>query len=227
MASLKKPSSCNNCHSVDLVHKFKPERWECASCGSIVAQRAQRIPGVCRECGATEDEKKFKKGKNLCQECANLYAVEWRKKNPDWDKDPEFRRRRFEAVNKAKQRSPRAFLTSLLGYLTRPSRKKGQRSNTYISPKRLAILNDVQIDVDFLMGLWESQGGLCALSGLGMVHKLGSLSAISIDRIDSDKGYVPGNVQLVCQWANKAKGSHPNEDMVEIIRGLRVAGCIL
>jgi len=216
MASLKKPAKCS-CGNSHLVHKFKPERWECVSCATILAQRAQRIPGVCRSCGATEDQKKFKKGKNLCQECANIYAVEWRKKNPGWDSDPDFRRRRFEAVKRAKQRSPRAFLTSLLGYLTRPSRKKGKRDGMHVHPKRLAILNDVQIDLDFLMGLWESQRGFCAISGIRMVHRLGSLKAISIDRIDSGRGYVPGNVQLVCQWANKAKGSHSNGEFRAVL----------
>ncbi len=80
---------------------------------------------------------------------------------------------------------------------------------------------DVQIDYDYLWGLYEQQAGLCALSGLQMVHKFNDLCSISIDRIDSDKGYVPGNVQLVCKWVNLAKQKHSNEDFVELLGSLR------
>jgi len=48
-----------------------------------------------------------------------------------------------------------------------------------------------------------------------------NLRSISIDRIDYEKGYIKENVQLVCKWANLAKGSHPNEEMKNIIDEIR------
>lgn len=64
------------------------------------------------------------------------------------------------------------------------------------------------ISLDELELLWESQSGLCALSGWEMTTKLGSgvvATNCSIDRIDSQKGYESGNVQLVCRAVNVAK----------------------
>lgn len=54
-----------------------------------------------------------------------------------------------------------------------------------------------------VLALWIKQGGKCALSGQEMrpdLIGLGALRAPSLDRIDSSRGYIPGNVQWVC-WA--------------------------
>ena len=62
------------------------------------------------------------------------------------------------------------------------------------------------IDPEHLIELWEKQEGRCALSGVYMTHhRDGSgrkdLNA-SLDRLIGSKGYVPGNVQLVCHRVN-------------------------
>ena len=44
---------------------------------------------------------------------------------------------------------------------------------------------------------------------------------ISLDRIQNDLGYDEGNVQFVCVWANKARGSYDNEVFKEIINNLK------
>ena len=68
------------------------------------------------------------------------------------------------------------------------------------------------IDVDFLHTLWEKQDGVCALSGLNMTHTYDTSTPqrlilnASVDRIDSNYGYTPGNVQLVAVRLNLMKG---------------------
>ena len=68
------------------------------------------------------------------------------------------------------------------------------------------------IDINFLIDLWQEQGGLCALSGLDMTHTYDRdkphrlILNASIDRIDSNYGYTPGNVQLVAVRMNLMKG---------------------
>jgi hypothetical protein len=55
------------------------------------------------------------------------------------------------------------------------------------------------------MYLWEKQKGLCALTGIPMTYKFyeGRVNTnLSVDRIDSAKGYSKDNVQLVCMAAN-------------------------
>jgi hypothetical protein len=61
---------------------------------------------------------------------------------------------------------------------------------------------------DFVTRLYGDQQGLCALSGDVMTWGFGCASNISIDRIDSGGGYVPGNVRLVTVQVNRVLGCH-------------------
>ena len=71
----------------------------------------------------------------------------------------------------------------------------------------------VEITHEYLIELYEKQKGLCAVSGIEMTHLSYATKDtrnkyphnISLDRIDSSKGYVPGNVQLVCCIINYMK----------------------
>lgn len=76
----------------------------------------------------------------------------------------------------------------------------------YLILKRKEEKQDIPID--YLMDLWESQKGLCALSGVPMTHIRGQGNVgtnISIDKIDPNKGYLKGNIQLVCRVINHMK----------------------
>jgi len=64
------------------------------------------------------------------------------------------------------------------------------------------------IDIGFLLNLYESQEGKCAISGEEMTYLAGAgrrCTNISIDRIDSSKGYTRDNVQFVCDIVNVMK----------------------
>ena len=72
------------------------------------------------------------------------------------------------------------------------------------------------VTVEYLQSVLESQNYKCALTGSKMlcpktyIEKREMTSnpyLLSLDRIDNDLGYVDGNVQFVCVWANKARGS--------------------
>lgn len=67
----------------------------------------------------------------------------------------------------------------------------------------------------------EDQKGLCAISGLPMDYKAGSLLSISIDRIDNSIGYEKQNVQLVCRWANLGRGTNSLEEIGVIVEMLK------
>lgn len=67
-----------------------------------------------------------------------------------------------------------------------------------------------EVNCKFLQDLWNKQAGKCALSGLDMTIRgeRGTdlyWNSVSIDRIDSSKGYLIGNVQLVCTGVNYMK----------------------
>ena len=79
--------------------------------------------------------------------------------------------------------------------------------------KRLAQGLVVDIDYDDIIKLYYKQDGKCALSGAKLTHlsssKLPAFNRnpnnISIDRKDTTKGYINGNVQLVCNRVNLMK----------------------
>lgn len=64
---------------------------------------------------------------------------------------------------------------------------------------------DPKVDWGYLFDLWDKQNGLCAYSGLPLSLEAHHPHTISLDRIDSNKGYVRGNLQLVSWSVNKMK----------------------
>jgi hypothetical protein len=82
------------------------------------------------------------------------------------------------------------------------------------------------VTVDDLMDLWNSQRGLCALSGIPMTFGLGREdgaiypTAVSLDRINRKLGYDKGNVRLVCWQANSFRGPWSDEQMISVARAI-------
>lgn len=77
---------------------------------------------------------------------------------------------------------------------------------------------EIDIDVPFIEDLYNQQKGLCALSGKSLTYIVGKKKVhtnISIDRINSAKGYTKDNVQLVCYMANSMKNSLSPEELVD------------
>ena len=69
--------------------------------------------------------------------------------------------------------------------------------------------------------LWNESKGLCALTGLKMTLTSSNSSyQVSMDRVDSDKGYEVGNIQLVCLGANRLKHTGTNDEALMFIRDM-------
>ena len=77
----------------------------------------------------------------------------------------------------------------------------------------------------YLKQLWDQQKGICPYTGIKMIlpensqkyYKTRSPKRASLDRIDSSKGYVEGNVEFVCLTINLAKNSFTREEMKEFL----------
>lgn len=80
----------------------------------------------------------------------------------------------------------------------------------------------IAIDVEFLLKLLKKQKGLCALSHRPMTRIIGLKKKcntnMSIDRINSDKGYTKKNVQLVCADVNVAKNDLKQKDFIKLCK---------
>lgn len=74
----------------------------------------------------------------------------------------------------------------------------------------------------YLQQVWDAQNGCCAWTQIPMImcsspDRNNGLYAASLDRIDSSKGYVQGNVQFVLQPLNLAKGNRPDTEFIKFI----------
>lgn len=78
-----------------------------------------------------------------------------------------------------------------------------------------------EITKNDVLSLYEKQNGKCAISGIKMTHFTNEgriLYNLSVDRIDSDKGYTIDNIQLLCTIINTMKSTLSNEEFVEICK---------
>jgi hypothetical protein len=64
---------------------------------------------------------------------------------------------------------------------------------------------DLDFGVDYLMYLFHKQNGLCVYTGDALSLQSGMSTTLSVDRIDSSKGYIKENVCLVTWQVNNCK----------------------
>lgn len=123
-----------------------------------------------------------------CKECVSVKMKSYHKKT--WGEE----KLQFTAFKRTK--SVRAYITYLRS-------KAIKRKSTCIS-------------IDELEKIWNKQNGKCALTGWEMTMILGKGNIntnASIDRVDSNIGYIQDNVQFVCRIVNTFK-SNITEDML-------------
>jgi len=85
--------------------------------------------------------------------------------------------------------------------------------------------HDVEITLDDLIEQWEKQNGVCPYTGFKLIlPENGNLKTVdffhraSLDRIDSKKGYVKGNIQFVSTPINLMKQSQSDEDVKKFLK---------
>lgn len=70
---------------------------------------------------------------------------------------------------------------------------------------------EFSINTSDLLDVLIKQNGQCAYTKLPLLATANQFNTISLDRVDSSKGYVVGNVQLVCTAINKMKQEYTEE----------------
>lgn len=219
--------------------RFYPGKAKCKTC--LAAYKRDLRDGIrhpldkpdkkiCRECSKSEDEAAFKKTANICIPCHNAYLKEYRKKNRaklskqtgDWKKT---NRERVRHTNRKRyatedgksghmarlERTYRSWLSKKMSTIKSIAAKPGPH-DPKSGPKR-----NFDIDLDYVIGILEKQECRCAILDIDMDHKNDSIRSASIDRIDSAKGHVRGNIQIVCQCINRMKNTNSNMEVGVIL----------
>jgi hypothetical protein len=91
----------------------------------------------------------------------------------------------------------------------------------YLNKGRISLSkHKCEIDVIYLKEMWDKQKGICPYTGIKMIlpkntkeYSIRSLKKASLDRIDSSKDYIKGNVEFVCCAINLAKNSFTRKEM--------------
>lgn len=85
------------------------------------------------------------------------------------------------------------------------------------------------LTLSYLKSLWEKQEGNCVYTGVSLespthTNNLKDIPAYrkaSIDRVNSSLGYIEGNIQIVSQAINSAKGIMTHDEMLEFLEVIR------
>ena len=95
-------------------------------------------------------------------------------------------------------------------------------SKTLGAKKRNTRILEHNLTTAYIQGILEKQNYCCAFTGIKLDHKTGknNLRMASVDRINSKKGYVENNIQIVLNSMNKAKGEHTDKQFRKLLEDL-------
>jgi len=85
---------------------------------------------------------------------------------------------------------------------------------------------EVNITIEDLKNQWDKQNGVCVFSGVELILssyskiKKNPIYSASLDRIDSTKGYIRGNIRWVSRAINWMKNDMSDEMVNELINHL-------
>jgi hypothetical protein len=74
-----------------------------------------------------------------------------------------------------------------------------------------------EIDEEIILNMYSIQKGLCFYSKIPMSYSVGDRFALSIDRLDSQKGYELKNVVLCCEVVNRMKLDYSVDNFKQMI----------
>lgn len=147
----------------------------------------------------------YKCNKYKSEECFDSNPKNWFRNGKDRQckecKKQQYIKRRL--ANRGKKDLNRLLLERYHGILERAAKKNLECS----------------ITLDYLRELWCKQNGLCAISNIPMTYIFNNgriPTNISVDRIDSSRGYTRDNIQLVCMAVNQMKSDLDDNTFYDI-----------
>ena len=167
---------------------------------------------ICKECeNKIRAAKEWKDGKLLCHCCGEFKEVD--EFSPNAGTNPLRNGRRSTCRSCTTQRQREIHIA----YDKDVKLKKCLNSRVLGARDRAKKHNiPFNLTLEYVQSLWDYQNGLCAISGIPMTYEIQvgrTPTNLSIDKIDREKGYVEGNIQLVCMACNQIKSDLTEDEM--------------
>lgn len=169
---------------------------------------------ICKKCEEEEKRKReWKDDKLLCHICGKYLSVDNFQQHPYYSYRNHHEARCRQCKNKQMEN-----VRKNLDDKTRL--QKTLRMRFYAARDR-ARKKSLSFDLttEFLEELWCKQEGKCAITNIPMTYLNDNgrtYTNVSIDRIDSNKGYTKENVQLVCMAVNQMKSDLTMDEVLII-----------
>jgi hypothetical protein len=196
----------------DLDSLGRRDSWwlvRCLDCGKEYSATAYRIKsnkGGCKKCAIKN--RTYARLTTSCQVCGQ--PVDTESRHPDRYCS---KKCRTDASVARAMANRRASVEGTVRQLTTSARSRAKKKGL-----------PCDIDIPYMLDLLSKQKGLCAKTGRVLEASIQdnrglrgtSPNVVSIDRIDSNAGYVKGNVQLVSYMYNTAKNKFGEKDLLEL-----------
>lgn len=203
----------------DTLKDIFEKKWNINEAVLALGRSPSNIYKKCKELGlkiprgilTLQTMEAMKKGKRICRHCQkekDTSEFGLRGKNSKMFKSVCHTCEAEIAINKYRSKTCWTLEESLV---TRLNQAK-QRANR----KRV----EFDLTFDDLMEAYKKQGGKCFYSGIEMekVPKRENYHNLSVDRVESDKGYIKDNIVLCCDSINTMKNSMPVSVFIDICK---------
>ena len=153
---------------------------------------------VCRDCGIEKTLGEYHKDiqkkygvRNVCKECAKKISYEYYLKHAE----------KIKAKVSVYRKS----------YVPRFKRDIESRLRSLYTKAKNRKNKDFNLQESDMLDTWGKQNGLCAYTKLPLIATANQFNTVSLDRIDSNNGYISDNIQFVCAAVNKMKQEYSEE----------------
>lgn len=161
---------------------------------------------------------KRKQGETICNTCGNKFTK---------DLSEIIRNQQLNRNNYCSRSCAGKFHIERLKTYKQP-KGKGIRKSDPLSPLKEFIRRvqkrkfETNLDLEYLKEVWNKQNGICIYSKVQLIlpsirKKSQYLYTASLDRIDSSKGYIKGNVHFISIAMNYLKNNMTHEEMLEAL----------
>lgn len=194
---------------------------ECKICGSTYETHSNRTDACSRKC---RHEYRNKFGKNglpqrneenllLCYTCLNYKNEEQFSLASKSSSPLPVRNRRNSTCKECCYITSEKYRKSINNTLNGTLKVRLNQLKSGARKRNIEFNDD--LTVKDLLDLYNKQNGKCALTNekLELINNNYNLKGLSVDRINSSKGYVNGNMQLVCWAVNQMKFDMTQEEL--------------